>query len=1042
MFRALGPLDVTSGSRRCRLTSPRQRAVLAILMCAEGRAVSVQSLVDQVWNGNPPADAVGSLRSHISRLRALLREVVGERAEVEPGALGLYRLRVDDPDEIDLLRFKRLRREAGAAARTGERERAVDLLREAAGLFRGEPLAGFTDDWALAHRQRLMEDLRAVQEERIALELDLGRHDGLTGELRALVAQDPLAEKLVGLLMLALHRNGRTSAALGEYRALCSRLEEETGQSPGAALARLHRRILAEDPALMPSAPERERRTGTGAPCTLPRDIKDFTGRTAELRELLARCDGRNGAVPVTVVHGMSGVGKSALAVHAAHRVRDRYPDGVYHVRLRGHDQEPSAPADALATLVYDAGVPVPKVPQTLAGWVSLWRSWTADRRLLVVLDDARDEEQVRPLLPGSSGSGVIVTSTRRLARLEGAEFVALGVMSTAEAGDMFARIAGAVRVGDAFALQRVIDLCGHQPLALRLAATRFRHRDAWAIGDLAEQLARSADPLDEIDPKLASAFRLSYVELAAPARGLFRRLALHPGPDFSGQLVRSLVDDEAVALRGVEDLIDSHLLEEHVRGRYRFHSLIRSFAQRVFRAEEPESMREETTWRLLSHYLTAADAADRLAHPLRRRFDIPAACQSAHVPELRDRDEALSWLDLEKANLLAAAQVATAASPAHAKLFPHVLLDSFPGWGARHVGDRFYEAAIAASRSRGDWRTTAHSLVERAELLCEENHRAAEYWAQEAIRICRTHGDRHTEADAHVQLARSELAAGHHERIHEHLRRALPLYQSVGDRQGEEAVRNLRGVALGLAGAFEEALDQFRVTHALHRRIGNPHGTMRALNNMGEVLYLARKHGEAREKFDEALVLAEHFGSRREIANLHNNLANIYRETGQTQEAFTYYRRALDGYRSGQEARSQADAHINVGRAHLESGQTAEAMTHFRRAVDIARQINNAFEVQRALIGIASGHLASREYPAALDTYREALGIAEQINVPGGQAQALEGMQEALLRTGSTRQARECGLRALEIYRRLGTEDDASRVQRRLSDPGTATAV
>ncbi|MDT0342954.1 AfsR/SARP family transcriptional regulator [Streptomyces litchfieldiae] len=1033
MFRVLGPLDVSHEGQRCELTSARQRAVLAVLLCAEGRPVSVEELVDKVWNGTPPPEAVNSLRSHVSRLRKRLRGVVGGWADIERPGPGQYHLRVDAPEAVDFLRFRHLRGRARAAVADGQEKRAVELFREAEALFRGEPLAGFTADWACAQRERLTEELRGMRVERIRLELDLGRHADLTGELRELVATDLLAENFVELLMLALHRSGRASAALAAYRALRQRLAEETGQPPGAALERLHQRMLAEDPSLLlPADPGRP----VGAPCTLPRDTPDFTGREAELRELLTLGDGAQPVSPVTVVHGLGGMGKTALAVRAAHALRDRFPHGVYFVQLRAHDQQPRSPMDLLATLAMDAGIPLTQVPRDLSDWMSVWRSWTADRSLLLVLDDARDAEQVRPLIPASPASGAIVTSRRRLARLEGARFVSLGALSESEAAGLFARIAGDERPLDPGDLSRVVGLCHRQPMMLRLTASRFRHRDAWTLTDLADQLADSGEPLGE-DGANAGVFSLSYRELGEPARRLFRRLALHPGPDLDRLAVGALMAEERGISAAIEELLDWHLLTERLRGRYSFHDLVRGFAQRLGREEDTAATRATATRRLLSHYLTRAEEADRIRHPARRRLEVGPECRYGDSGGFRGADDAADWLDREKSNLLAVARLAVEVSPDHAALFPHFLARAFLTWGARHIGAELFSAAIAVLTARGDSSAVARNLVERATILCEENHSEAARSAWRAVPIAIRNGDRHTEADAHVQLARAQLAAGRHDRTHEYLNRALPLYRLVGDRHGEAEVLNLRAVSLGYAGDLDGAFRQCREVLALQRRIGNAHGEMRALNNLSEACYLAKRYDEALGYLVEARVLAERVGSRREVANVHNNMANVYRATGRTAEAFTYYRRALEGYSSDrQEALSTADAHINIGRALQESGQAAEALTHFTTALDIARRIGNGFETQRALLGIAAWQQAAGRYGAALDAYQEALEIAERINVTDGRARALDGVHQVLLRIRGADAARDHGLRALDLYRRLGATEEAAAVERRLAGP------
>ncbi|MFD5627016.1 BTAD domain-containing putative transcriptional regulator [Streptomyces sp. NPDC127072] len=503
---ALGPLELWHDQQQYELGSLKERCVLAVLIHARGEPVTADTLMDRVWDGEPPPTAMATLHSYLSRLRGRLRRAVGdERARVERPSSRLYQLRAD-PEDIDLLRFQRLRSDAVAAAARGERTLAIGLLRTAEALWRSEPLTEFTgSSWARSACARLTEDHRRVREERIGLEMELGRHADLVGELQELATQNPLAQKVIGSLMLVLYRSGRHDEALAVYRNARTRLHKSQGIEPTAELQQLHLRMLDQDGGLL--------RTETGPPAPaqtseprncLPRDIRDFTGRVGELRILHADSTGEDGAttaLPVTVIHGMPGIGKTTLAVHAGHQLSKAYPDGQFYVDMRGYSgQQPLDPSDALANLLHATGWPG-ELPTALDERATRWREWTARRRALVVLDNVRDATQVSPLLPGSPTCRVLVTTRSRLAGLEGATSLFVDTLSRAEAAALFTRIVGASRLStEPEGLKQIVDACACHPLALQILASRFRHRDSWDLQHLLDRLTQAADPLQEFE--------------------------------------------------------------------------------------------------------------------------------------------------------------------------------------------------------------------------------------------------------------------------------------------------------------------------------------------------------------------------------------------------------------------------------------------------------------------------------------------------------------------------------------------------------------
>ncbi|MET8180845.1 tetratricopeptide repeat protein [Streptomyces sp. NPDC005336] len=1033
-------MELWHQGRQWTLGSPKERCVLAVLGAAAGEPVSVDALVDRVWGDRLPPTAAATLHSYLSRLRGRLKQVAGDDTRLERPSPRTYRLRIA-PEAVDLTRFRQLRGQARQTVAGGAVERAVDQLREAEGLWRGEPFGEFTGAWAETLRGRLHEDLRAVREERIRLELRLGRHADLIGELRALVDEDPLAQGAVAELMLALYRCGRHSQSLALYHTTRRALDEEVGLAPSPELQRLHQRVLEQDPSLDLPATEPVRQPRTESrPNHLPCDNRDFTGRDDELRGLLTDPDPQGTALPLTVVHGMAGVGKSALVIHAAHLLRDRYPDGLFYVNLRAHsDQPPCGPGEALATLEDAADKQLSESRTgSFDARAARWRDWLAHRRALLVLDDAGSAEQVRPLLPGSAGCRVFVTSRHQLAPLDGARSVGLEVLSVTEAASLFARIVGASRVGDVAALHRVVDLCSYLPLAIQLTAHRFRHRDSWGLQDLLDRLTQAADLLEEIDIRsgIATAFQLSYDQLAPGEQRLFRALALHPGPDLTLRVATVLAGTDAAQVRrGLEELLNCHLLEEPVRGRYRFHDLVRDFAVRVSRTEEPESVRHEAVRRLLTHYLTAADHADRRAHPQRRRIAIGPEHLADDAPEFADAEEAAAWLDMERRNLLAAAHEAAATSPEHATLFLHALVQSFKLWGAGETATELHDAALTHLRDRGDTRALAHTLMEHAEIQCHDAYEEALRCAEESLTLFRELGDRQGEADALFQAGRAHLSAGRRSASLACLGTALTLYQQTGDRHGEAETLNVQGVALHFAGELDEALSRFRAVYRIQKIIGDLHGQATALLNAGEIHRLEMRYEEARSLYERALALARRIGVRRQLTHLYTNLGNVCRATGQTEEALAYFRKALASYRASRDPRSEANTLLSMGTAYHEAHRDREAMEHFTMAERIARRIGNLYERQSALIGIGTIQRTSGQYSAALKTYDEALQVAEEIEIPLGMAHAHDGIAQTVRRTHGAEAARCHAQRALALYQKLGVAEEVERVRRSLAE-------
>ncbi|MEU4981681.1 tetratricopeptide repeat protein [Streptomyces sp. NPDC021969] len=1075
----LGPLELWHDQRQHELGSLKERCVLAVLLHARGEPVTVDTLVDRVWDGEPPPTALDTLHSYLSRLRGRLRRAVGDDlVRVVRPSSRQYQLRAD-PDDIDLLRFGRLRSEAVAAAARDERELAVGLLRTAEALWRGEPLAEFADNsWALSARVRLAEDHRRVREERIGLEMALGRHADLVGELQELASQNPFAQRVIGSLMLVLYRSGRHDEALAVFRDTRTRLHRSQGIEPTAELQQLHLRMLEQDHELLLNETALTARpaplSSSNAPAAaaapadllvpdrpveprncLPRDIPEFVGRAGELRILLTEATVGNDAstaLPVTVIHGMPGIGKTALAVHAAHQLTPAYPDAQLYVDLRGYSgQQPLDPAEALAGLLHTTGWHG-ELPSTVDERATRWREWTARRRALVVLDNARDAAQVVPLLPGSPACRVLVTTRNRLAGLDGSASLFLDTLSGQEAASLFARVVGTSRVAaEPESLRRVADACACHPLALQVLASRFRHREAWDLQHLLDRLARANRPLQEFDALIDAVFSFSYTGLETRTQELFRLLALHPGPDLTLSEAAALGgpefrDEPAGLERCIEELLDSSLLEEPVRGRYRLHDLTRSYAAQVGMDTDAEGVQRAATGRLAAHYLATAHRANRLARPHRRALPLPLPHGTASWPEpavaLSDADEASVWLTVERANLMAVGGMAAAEHPQYAVLYPCVLAWSLKLWGAWGVASELFEAALPALRTSGNRALLAQTLTARADLLAQRNHGEALESATEALSIHEDLQDAHGRADALFQSGRARLAAGHGDTALPVLDQALALYRTVGDPSGEADCLNVQGAALSYAGRYDEALRKVQRMEAIYERLPDPHGLAQALNNRGELHFVQGRFMDAHACYERSLVLMRRYGGRVDLAILSTNLGAVHQAMGRTDEALTHFERALAAHRDSGDSLGEADALIRTGTAHARSGRRGEALLHFTMAERIAVDIDNPYERLRALIGAADVQRESGRLDLASQGYERALEVAERAHFALGSAQALAGLARTAALSHPAGLADGYGEQAAARYRSLGAEAEATDLLRFLARHRASTTA
>ncbi|WP_405836699.1 NB-ARC domain-containing protein [Streptomyces platensis] len=745
-FQVLGPVRAWRGDRPLPLGPPQQRAVLAMLLLHAGRPVSVPQLVDALWDERPPPRAVGTVRTYISRLRCLLEPERAPRqhAQLLVSSGGGYALRLPG-EALDAAGFEERLVTARRLRRAGDTAGAYEQLRGALALPEGTALAGLPGPYAQRQRDRLTELCVTAQEELFDCGLELGGRTGPPGDsiagLRAFAAEHPLRERTQALLMLALHRAGRRAEALGVYAATRRTLDTELGTGPGAELRAVYGKLRERTESYGRAGPGTGPGTGRGGgrvsgptpnapqippqiaqpspvPAQLPPDIADFTGRTEAVAHLASALRGAaGGRAPVVVtLSGLGGVGKTALALHVAHAVRARFPDGQLYVDLQGTGRAPADSGAVLTHFLRALGVAASAVPDGLEQKSALYRSLIADRRVLVLLDNARDSAQVRPLLPGAPGSAVLVTGRARTLALPGAGRVDVEVMDEAEALGLLGAIVGAERAAaEPEAARELVAVCGGLPLAVRIAAARLASRPGWALADLVARLSerRRLDELRVGDLGVEATFRVGYEALGPGLAHAFRALALGGLPTFCRAAAAALLDttDDAAEV-AVEALVDAGLLEEHGEDRYRYHDLVGLFARRLGERHESPAERAAAQHRCFDHVRATVLTAARLIRPhctppdLLRRPDRPGRA-------LADADAAREWLHAAHPRLYAAVERVLDAAPG--MLGPTV--DLLTAWSyALRATERHRELeplirrAVDSARRHGDDRAAARA--------------------------------------------------------------------------------------------------------------------------------------------------------------------------------------------------------------------------------------------------------------------------------------------------------------------------------------------
>ncbi|WP_460956646.1 AfsR/SARP family transcriptional regulator [Parasphingorhabdus pacifica] len=925
----LGPLEVLVDGAPQPLGSASTRSVLACLLLEPNQVVSMDRLIDTLWGESPPATARTILHGYISRLRKLFADCAGAGGDEghpqivtrSPG----YLLRVDG-DRVDAHRARSLVNHAHGLEPA---ERSA-VLAEAIALWRGPVLSDVPS--GLLHRMVVpnLDELRLVAlEERVDADLELGRHQQLLVELSTLVDQNPLRERLIAQLMLAGYRAGHRADVQARFHAARQRLADELGIDPGPELRGLYERMLRDDESLLapaPAEPEQDSVPDGGfarpVPAELPPAPAGFVGRSREISALDRMLDERErgSANLLAVLTGTAGVGKSALAVVWSRRVAQWFPDGQLYASLRGFDSEraPLSPGEALTSMLKTLGVAADAIPIDLDDRTALYRSLLAQRRVLVLLDNARDSEQVRPLLPGSSESLVVVTSRRRLDGLvvrSGARVLPMETLPTETALELLDRAGSPGRsASEPAAARELAELCGGLPLALRIAAARLAANPARGVSDLVDELHDESNRLhafdiDDADTSVRRAFDISYRSLHPTQAATFRLLGLVPGHTFTVHAVAALCDtDQATARRRLRALALAHLVTEPESDRFGMHDLLRLYARDLLAASGEESPTaagpSEEDWqalrRLLHYYLVVADHARRFLRPARDELDFSAESTGTARPSIENRIEALEWFDAEWPNVVAAVRAANS-DGLHEYAWPLVRL-------------QFNYLAV-----RCPW----------------------EDW---------------------IQIYTDGLDSA----------------RAVGDSAGKVLMSAGLGVAYARSGMLDEALAHYAESYRGAVATGDPSWLAMTQVNMGSILFRLERYAEAQMHCRDALRVYRTMGDRYREAGALNNLAQVEQVNGQLEAALRHLREAEGMYREADDLDTLAMVLNNCGEVSVELGCVEQGEHYHHEALDVAQRCGSAMRQAAAHLGLGDVANSRGDQATAREHWETALGIFE----------------------------------------------------------------
>jgi DNA-binding SARP family transcriptional activator/Tfp pilus assembly protein PilF len=1039
-FRLLGPMEATIAGQEVHIRAGKHRALLAALLLNANRQVTTSYLASRLWDTDPPPDARGTIQTYVRRLRRILSDESGQLIRTRPDG---YSIEVET-DQLDLTFFAELLDRAAAAE---ELDKEHALLSDALALWRGPALADVPSDRLYRDDLPQLTERRLRARERLAeLDLQRGRHAEAISQLQQLTRDHPLRERAWGQLMVALYRSGRRAEALEAYRVVTAHLRDELGMDPDRELQDLHRQILTADPALDMQATNVPTRPSL-PPRQLPAAVPGFTGRNASLRalDLLVSRDPSTAMAIATLV-GPPGVGKTALAVHWAWQAVDRFPDGQLYVNLQGFATTSAlTSSEALARLLRALGTRSEDIPVDVEEQAALYRTRLTDRSVLVVLDNAASSEQVRPLLPGERRCCVVITSRnelRGLAVSHGATLLTLDVLTDAESHTLLCELVGAGRVAaEPTAAAELATLCGHLPLALRIAAAKLAAAPSLRIERYVARL-RGGDLLGQLtitdDPQLAvrATFDLSFAALTPPARRMFRLLGLVPGATIEVSAAAALAGttpDEAETTLG--ELTHANLVQRGQDGRVALHDLLRRYAAELCEAERDTS--EPARRRLFDFILHTADAAAQQLTPALYRMPRDPADPAVRPLGFTSPAAAAGWLADERENLVAAARNAAERGP---RRYAWQLADSLRGY-------------FHCSAELADWLVVAEAGLRAA---LDEQDCAAQGAMHHSL------GMRYCSLGAYRQAALS-------------YREAITCFSRAGALIGEASSRNNLGIVCQEIGEVEESLTQYRAALDLAERLGNVVSQANQLGNLGATSrQLGRLH-EAREyllaslaKYEEGDLVSAQTPTLANLGVVHHELGAMLQARGHLEQALRMDRLVADRHneaitlaslasvlcdagrycdaadrasealalaRETQNRKTECDALNSLARVRLRTGQRQDAASSFREALRLAREIEYREPEVAALVGLAETEIDYGEYSEAIRHALDALQVSDRVRLGVYRAKALSALAAAQSLTGNLDEAVRTAEQALAAHRETGHRPGEARTLQTLAE-------
>ncbi|MCX5203684.1 tetratricopeptide repeat protein [Streptomyces sp. NBC_00237] len=958
VFRILGPLEISADGRPVVLQGARQRTIMSMLLLAPNRVVSVDVLADAVWDGRPPATARNQIAICVSALRKTIKTAVGVEDLLVTSHPG-YMLFTGE-HRIDAVEFNDRTAKGREAARSGRLEEACAHFEEALAMWRGPALEGISAERVESEAAQLTGERFDVYEEYAGLRLELGQHREMVGELSAFVREHPLREQAKGHLMLAQYRAGRRAEALETYRDAQRLLADELGIDPGPVLQELHEEILADSPLLNLPAEPAVLVPQTAVPAHLPPNPASFTGRNSELASLdrlLDQLDGQ--ALPVGSIIGPGGVGKTALAVHWAHQVVARFPDGQLFADMRGYDEaeEPRRPGAVLDRFLRALGVPGPQIPTDENERTALFRSVLGGRRVLIVLDNARSFRQIRPLLPGTGRCCVLVTSRDSMGGSLAGDYafvpLHLGSLEQDESIALLSKVAGDERFGaDPAGAARLSLLCDRLPLALRIAAARLAAKPHWSVRTLVARLEDQHRRLDELsmdERGVRAGLRLSYRDLPAAAARMFRLLGVLNVPDFSAWAGAALLDIDPVDAEDlIEQLVDAQLLEPlsattgHVR--YRFQDLVRLFGRECARDGNTEEELRAATRRACGAWLALAAEAHRrvyggdytVIHGPAPLHPLPG-----HLVESLLEDP-MEWFETERSSITGLVeQAARHGESAHAWDLAMTGVTLFQNrnyledW--RESGERALEAAVQSGDTLGE-AAMLHSLGTLEIVLWDYD--SAHHRLSRALHLFEEQGQDQGRALVLRNLALCERHRGDLDRAREKGHRSLEIFRAVGDHYAEAHVLGLLAQIELERGEPQASLMLSSEAVARSRGLGTVRGEAQSTVRLAEALIHQGDGPRAEDACRRALELVRDSGDRRGEAHALRSLGEALWCQGRTEEAEAVLRDALLTSGKVPDRHLEARAGVVLGCVQALHMDRAGAAASFKSAQDLFAEV------------------------------------------------------------------------------------------------------